>query len=558
MTNFLPLSHKSRTVCMLLLSLALLIGAGMTTSVSAQVRGTTTSVNSSLNIMEDFNGIALDPTPNSGSRIQMIHHFSNPDLKDKFAASDTRDILADVGIGIPGWLTDLIDHGPSFFCSPKLNPYFEANAGVDLGVYYEIKSVGNADVAIRYPVTVNIEYPAENTFACGDTIRISTTWTVQNPGSNQQFKVTPPFFSHEIGPLLDNLSIKTRFGISASAGIGIRDPITGIEACIHYSPFNEGTGFGIEPNLPTIPPFVDVCEGAFGPNANINSLIGCEWSPVTPYLKDFQFRLNVVNGLLGTNYNMATFPDTNTVNITTPDFPSVPGIPPLPETQGTFKRILENNLSFSSMNSGKNLKVSAIDKKISDMDFDLVSLIDYSGVPTSLSLGSGLGSIDIGDLAPTLTVKQDMEFDFNPVIAMTVDLGMEMEYWVHNSDDTQTGSGFGRYVQVNAGQYIMVKFPQNCSSPSAAGGSSKLKGNIKSEVNEHYWAGFDVRFGEVHLGNKDIAIVNESLGPLNFSNQTIINHTLDIESNSTYNLSNFTIDPENPIINIESGRGRPA
>ncbi|MFV0591849.1 MAG: T9SS type A sorting domain-containing protein [Draconibacterium sp.] len=551
MNKFLPEKHKVRVnvraIVWLLTFVIFSITAG---GVSAQIPGEKTTTVSFLDIREDFNGVQLDPTPNLGSRIQMVQHFGATYSSD-LGSSIIKNILAAAGINIPGWMTDLIG-GVSFFCS-GIEPFFDASAGVDLGVYYDIKNVGNADIAVRYPVSVNVVYPAANTFACGDTIKIETNWTVLNAASENQFRITPPVFSHELGPVLDNLYFRANFGIDAWVGYGIGVPGTDLEVCGDKKHFKESTGFKIEPTLPTLPPFLTVCDDAFGPNADVYSLIGCQWGPVIPLLELAQNSLDVVNQVPGFNFTMATFPNQKTVVVAPPDLPSIPGMPVIPEMEATFTKVLKEDLSFVSANQGKALTVSASDKTVSDMYFDLVSLIDYSGIPTSASLGSGLGSIDLGDLAPTLLVDQDMEFDFNPVIGLTVDLGLEMAYTVCNPDNTPTGSGFGRYVNLNAGQYILAEFPQNCSTPSQAGGSSKLEGNIKSKVSQDYWAGFDIRFAEVNIaGAVDFALVDEELPSIKFAERTIINHTLNIQSDSEYGLSNFVIDPENPIINIES------
>ncbi|WP_167615964.1 T9SS type A sorting domain-containing protein [Maribellus sediminis] len=558
MIYFLPVTHKLRTyVRNAVWTLLAIVIISMSSSVSAQIPGTTTSTTSFIDIREDFNGIALDPTPNKGARVEMVQHFGAT-FSDDLASALIKNILSAAGINIPGWMTDLIG-GVSFFCS-GIDPSFEASAGVDIGAYYEIKNVGTADIAIRYPVSVNVEYPEANTFACGDTIKIATTWTVLNANSDQQFRITPPVFSHELGPVLDNLFFRTQFGINAWVGFGVEVPYpcaSGIcyeEICSDKKYFNKSTGFSIEPNLPTLPPFLTVCESAFGPNASTNTLLDCQaYTGITPFLKTLQDWVDQANSTLGTSFSMATFPDNNTVVVAPPDLPSLPGIPPLPEMEGVFKRVVKDDLSFSEMNSGKNLSIWASNKQVSDMYFDLVSMIDYTGIPTSVSLGSGLGSIDLGDLAPTFTVDQDMRFDFNPVIGLTVNLGMEMAYAVYNEDDSPSGSGFGQYVQLNAGQYILAEFPQNCSTPSYAGGKSKLEGNIKSEVSQDYWTGFDVRFAEVNLVDAvDFALVDESLPSIKIAERTVIDHTLNIQANSEYSLSNFVIDPENPIINIES------
>lgn len=523
----------------------------------AQVRGTSETVTKPLPFSHNFQNVTLDPTPVIGapSRVQYVQTFTagtNPSL-------GLNSVLSLIGgdVSIPGWLNDL-SSGVSFFCS-GVAPRFSINGSVDVGGYYQIHSVGNSDININYPVQVNVDYPAANTFACGETIRINTNYTVLDPGGTK-LQVKPPFVNQELGPTIDNLRFSASIGLEAWVGYGVEFPypcpslddplkICYVEECSDVASFNEGITFTTGTNLPQLPPLLNFCEDAFGPNANNATLLGCAWSPATPFLNIGQQALNVYNQSNGTNYTFAEFPDQNTVTIAPPDLPS--GGPPIPEVQGTFRSTSNTDLAYSSLNSGKKLKVAGKKSELSQMSFDLVSLIDFSGYDTSYSLGGGRGSIDVGDIAPTLTIDQNFDFEYDPVVHLQLNLGVPMAYTVHNADNSVDHTGNGQMVDLIAGQYIMAVIPAGQTAAVNASGSSSLDGNFKSLSSQEYFRSLRLTFGEVKMaGVIDFKLINETVLKGKFGEKGILDHTFNLALPNSISLPNFVIDPENPVVDV--------
>lgn len=519
----------------------------------SQVLGATTSQTENFDYQESMTNVQLDPNPTVGpaSEVSFVRTFSNG-LQPGIGWGEAVDLLG-VGVNIPGWVSDLAG-GWTPFCF-DFDPYFNLSASIDVGGYYMVREVGNSNIDIDYPVAVTITYPEQNTFGCGYEIRIDTDYEILEPNNTNKLKVTPPFINQEIGPKIENVQFNAGVGIYARYGVGVDNPIPGLpDLCAWVGdPFDESIDFSVGgPSLPSLPSILNICESAYGPGANEASLLSCgDLSSATPLLNLGQFLLDTYNAQHGTNYTFAAFPNNNEVQIFTPDLPT--GGPTLPEMGGSFKKVVNSDLGFQSLQGGKVLKVSGVKNEISEMSVDLVSFIDYSGYPTSLSLGGGLGSLDLGDVAPTFTVDQTMDFEFTPVINMNLDIGQEMEYTVYNSDDTESHSGFGQIVSLVAGQYILAQFPSDLSDPLTVTGSTYLDGDFKSLSTQKYFQSLNLKFAEANIpGVINDALIDETTPQQQFGSKTIIDHSFNLEPTYTFSMSNFLLDPENPIVNISS------
>lgn len=325
--------------------LYLLLTAMMLTSMMyAQVPGTTSTVTKSFSFQESLQNVQLDPSPTVGdaSKVQFLHTFKS-NRQPEIGLNTAKNILGANGITIPSWLEDLAG-GTGFFCS-GITPSFSVGASVDVGGYYMVRAVGNSDIDIDYPVEVLVKYPQQNTFACGDIVKIETSYHILEPHKSDKLKVKTPFINQEIGPEIRDLRFDASFGIDAWVGFGISVPYPclsdGVPDVCYYTKcgnkksFNQSKSFNLGFPTPSMPAFLNICENAFGPGANEASLLSCKMPWATPILNLGQSLLNTYNHTYGTNFTFASFPDPNTVKVFTPDLP--PNGPTLPEMEGTFK-----------------------------------------------------------------------------------------------------------------------------------------------------------------------------------------------------------------------------
>ena len=537
---------------LLFLSLALFVYS------FAQVRGTTVSVTKPLPFNQSFSNVMLDPSPvtGAGSRVQYVEHFSSAATP----AIGLNAVLGLIGgdVSIPSWLTSL-SNGVGFFCS-GVTPRFSIDGSIDVGGYYQVRSVGNSNIDVDYPVQVQITYPEANTFACGDVIRINTSYSILQPTATK-LKVKPPFVNQEIGPIIDNLRFGASIGVNAWVGYGTTfyypcptetNPfrVCSYQACGGEQYFNDGVSFAIGTNLPQLPALVNICENAFGPNANNATLLGCNWSALTPLLNLGQSALNAYNSMYGTNYTFAEFPDQHTVTIAPPDLPD--GGPTIPEMEGTFKDVSNTELNYAASNNGNTLTVNGRKSFISQMSFDLVSLLDYAGVTTSKSLGGGRGSIDVGDISPTMTIDQTFDFKYDPIVHLQVNLGASMAYSVYQSNGVLDHTGTGQVVQLLAGQYIDAVVPAAQTTPLSASGSSSLEGQFSSNSSQEYFRSLQLAFGQVNMPGviSNYTLLQTELFKAKFGEKNIINHSFNLALPNSITLPSFVIDPENPVIDV--------
>ncbi len=506
------------------------------------------TVSSTLNFSCNFTNVDLDPNGKIGasSRSSFIKSYANKSISPGIGVGDALRLIG-ADVSIPSWVFDL----GSYFCS-DINAYMNINGSIDVGAYYEIHSIGKSQIDITYPVKVNIIYPKPNSFACGDIIRIYTNY--ENPQASQaNMNVKPPFLDQEIGPIVQNLKFGASIGVSASAGIGVDLGPFG-SACQTIKSFNESYSFpGINVSLPSLPPLLNICDRAFGPGATNATVASCAWSPATPILNLAQQRLDDYNQNHHTSFTIFDFPNQNTVHMAPPDLPDGPT---LPEVDGTFKNATNTGLLYnliSDVNGVYSLKVAGTKTEMSQISLDLISLLDYAGITTSKSLGGGLGSIDIGDAAPTLTIDQNFKFLYTPVVHLQIDLGISMAYTVYNANNTVDHTGNGRYVQLLAGQYIAATIPQAQTTPLQAGGQSTMDGAFSSKLDQDYYRSLKLAFGQLELKSvfKHTLWEDEVLKSI-FDNKTILDHSFNLAMPRALALPSFVIDPENPVIDISS------
>jgi hypothetical protein len=97
--------------------------------------------------------------------------------------------------------------------SLRLGPTFT----FDAGVYIQANELTNSQVAIAYPVNVEVEFPQPNTFGCGDEFVIHTSYVVDGAPT---LDVAPPFTDLEFGPILSDIDVS----LSLEANIDVCIP----------------------------------------------------------------------------------------------------------------------------------------------------------------------------------------------------------------------------------------------------------------------------------------------------------------------------------------------
>jgi hypothetical protein len=530
-------------------SLFTLIYLLLSCSIIAQVAGDVDTKIQAINFNQQLSNVSLDPAPKIGldTRQTIKEKFGDlsapKNLGGKIAWGVVSDLMAYAGFQLPGFVNTIIETGLDVGISP-VTPTLNCGVTLDYGGYIELNRVGNANLKVDYPVEITISYPQTNTFGCGDAITIQTSYVVKE--NENMLAVTPPFYETEIGPILENL----KFEIGASLSV--------------YNPFGANWNspaisilskrIPLPSFLDPLPPLVNACETAFGANKNESDLIACTTGPSSI----LELAQTVLDGYGKSqspprDYGFATL-TANEILIETPSLPTGTS-PSIPEVNGSFKKVTYSDLSFSSLNNGKKLKVTGNKTELSKIDFDLISLLDLAfGKTTSLDVGGGIGSLDFGDISPTFSIDQNMNFEFNPIVHLTIDLGKAMAYEVHDDVLGMVSSGFGISVNLIAGQKIVAIYPPALSEPTLVKSSSGLDGDFTTLTTQEYFNSTKINLMQLKIGSS----FNESVFNLDINRKStgapikIQDHSFNLTGFNSINLSDILLDPENPIINIEN------
>ncbi len=516
----------------------------------AQQRGDTTTLNHSMNLQITENGIQLDPSPSVGaaSRVEYTRPINSGGLQQPnqgaLQTSFIVAVLGSIGINVPSEVIDFAN-GAGDFSNVSVSPTFTVGIEGHVGGYYEVDSIGAADVGVNAPTQVPVVIPSANTFACGDTIDIDTSAILTNPSMT----VVPPNYDMQIGLIARDFDLVARIGLEVDFCVGLQIPSVG---CAGYEfSWNSGVqGVSLGTGIPNLEPvLVKFCEEAFAPGADEATLLGCAYGQADILLGLGQQVLDSYNAQHGTNFTFADF-EPGSVTVMTPDLP--PDAPTLPEMQGTFLEITPADVDFSSINNGQTLRVSGTVSDVSNMEVDAVSFLDYAGYTTSLSLGGGLGSVDIGDIAPTFHVDQEMSFEFSPSIPTTMELAQSMGWQVLGAGGAVVGSGTGTTIPLVAGQTVRLSYPQDRDDPTGAFNTYGLAGSLTTDTKHRYHQSITIRAVEIDVpGIVDFVALQETVGKteLGDSPRQIESHTLNFSS-SPVSMPGFALDPEKPILDI--------
>lgn len=526
----------------------------------AQSIGDKDSTKRSITFTADLNGVSLDPSPAVGTstRRKITKTYDTYGSPDNFGWDlGTKLVVAVLdeyaGISVPSEVLNFAN-GVGDFSNVSVTPKFDLGGEVKFGGYFELNSIGNADIDVDYPVEVVITFPDSNTFGCGYEIEILTEYRIL-PKANK-LKVDPPFYEMEVGPVLEDLKVKAEFGLSFSACIGLQIPKVGCGG-YHKSWSNGFTLLDKSIPLPSfldpLPPLARACENAFGNNKTVADLVACSQSnSVKPFINLMESAVKAYGNSQNPprTYTIASFSDRK-ISFYTPDLPF--GAPPLPEMEGSFINIGKGDLTYQSLNGGRKLKVSGGVNDVTKMQLDLISLLEFADIPTGFSAGGNLGSIDIGDISPTFSVNQTMDFEYEPVIHLNIDLGTSMQWEVVDPVLGSVNSGTGQIVPLLAGQKIVVQFPDALSDPVTVTPTTSMDGDFTTLTKQRYYTSFDINFIQVAISDWKKTLYHDNIGKEELTNSPLViqDHTFNLTGIPSIQLDKFLLNPENPIIDVD-------
>lgn len=522
-----------------------------------QVAGDLDTKIQTINFNQELTNVSLDPDPKIGikNRQTITEHFGNlgqpSSLGLDIGADIVRQMLSKIDINAPSWVFDVVN-GFGEFSFVTIRPTLKAGLNLDYGGYIELNDVGKANLKVDYPVEITITYPEPNTFGCGDQFTIQTSYIVNQ--KENMLQVTPPFYEMEVGPILENLKFQVGAGLYVKACFGV--PVLG--ECVGVpETWDLGEFYIINESIPLpsildpLPPLVIACENAFGPNKIEVDLIACTTGPssilgIMHEIKEGYNRSNPPPKIPG----FATI-TSDLISVGTPELPF--GAPPMPEFHASFKKIASSDLKYIPSIDGKKLKVNGESTDFSSADFDLISLLEFGGIITSISLGDGIGSVDFGDISPAFSIDQKMNFEFEPRIHISVELETAMAYEVHDDVDGLVSYGKGKIVNLIAGQKIVATYPQELSLPTKAESFSTMDGDFTTLTTQEYFNSTKINLMELQIGSFQKTIFSEETDRESTGDPIKIqDHTFNLEGFDRIKLDDLLLDPENPIITISS------
>ncbi len=502
----------------------------------------------------------LDPNPDLSNTRAEIRRDLGDDIESMQSGNLGFTIIISImqnilGVDIPDSVEDFLSEiagfattiSPPAEISIDIPVVAEGSAGIsldismDYGGYIEIGSIGTAQVDIQYPLTVSVTAPEDEHFGCGDKITLATSCEL---GDDAVMNITPGFYKTELGPILGDLSIGMDIGAELYLGdcdleIGDEDFCTKI--------FDES-----EPllnvqtvDVPTIPPFIVICDDVFRDGANLFDLIECATG-------DFIYG-DVVDLILATSgldidpVDLAEF-SSDEVSINAPDIPSTVDID-IPEFQGTFKKVQPSDLDLTTI--GKTLRVSGTVEDLAKLSLDLLSFLDYFGLPTSFSAGDG-ASIDLGDINLELFSDLSLAYAFTPTFTADFDLGTPMEWEVRNpalgNILVSSSNGAEQIVpNVTIGHDIIVYWPDDLNTEVTVNETFNGSGGLTTNTNLQYGNGISLNILQIALPPiidftlfEDVELIDTDLT----NPGTIENHTIDLSDQIPSESSSFVLNPD--------------
>jgi hypothetical protein len=541
------------------LTLVLLMCCGV---LPAEPAGSTQHVRQDVTLTWSGRDVCLDPDPHIGPDNRVIFTdnlalFSTrrPNL-NAWAAQLVISLLQENGVPIPDFVEDIIE-GLGDIGWVRITPSITLGPAGDVGAYAQVSTIHGADIDVTYPVSLPMTLPAANSFRCGDSIRIETqAMTVDNP----TMAITPPYYNLQFGPVIDNVAIVVHIGIRVEACIGLYLPGICLGVPVDWSSptIDERFPIDLPPGFDNIPPLLDICESAFAPGAGVAELLQCSVAGTPPLFVEAVEHLDEINSRMGYNLSWATF-SPGRIDLATPDLPSIPGMPPLPTLNACFDKVPAALLSYQSLDDGRRLVAHGTKTDSATVSFDLVSLTDIISevlslglISTSYSLGGGLGSIDFGTVAPTISLDQDLSFEYRPEVQTTFDLGVPMAWEIHEPTGGPVESGWGRLVPVQPGQSIHLTFPSTQAQTVPVTATYRLAGDMTTSTRQTYYRSVLMEALCLKIGSFfDECLLSDTVQKTMLADRPIEEHTVPVTGSSAQAVP-LVLDPETPALDIRS------
>lgn len=432
------------------------------------------------------------------------------------------------GISIPGWVWDAIDT-VGLSVGLKFQPLLNA----DMGGFFAINSIDKgADLDIVFPVDVEISYPGQNSFKCGDKIQIDT---FPNVGSGTQLKIDPSFYNMELGAFIESLRFAIGIGFSIDAGI------------LGSWSFDDSVTIAELGDIGSLT-LLDLCKDAFKDGANQADLLGCDQSNLAKsFLEVLQEALDKYK-----DYGFATFEE-GKVTIFSPDLPSYVDIS-IPEFSGVFEIMQENDLSTERLSNGWKLKTAG-KKTVADLEVDMVDIMSMMipFIDTSYSLGGGIASIDLGDVCPSYQVEQQHTFEFEPHVLLTFHLPTAMDFKEIDKNGGVDQEGRLANITIEAGHSLVLEFPQDMQNQMDLINSYEIDGMVSIEVVNTYYKSVKLRLFQIAVGGWSETAYSKIYGKEKVGVDTIEQYQQKLTGfdSFTFPLSPVSLKPERPILEIE-------
>jgi Leucine-rich repeat (LRR) protein len=456
---------------------------------------------------------------------------------------------------------------------------------VDAGICMQFNQTEATQVNVDYPISYTIEYPQPKSFGCGDTIEIKTLRNIGLLDQNS-FVVDPPFYETQLSGTIKDLKLGGSFKFCTPKGPCIdipywcptwSDPWKVCWKNICFPPaicsptieywYSVFSAFDIDPvNFP----IVTLCPRVFEMDDNaLNELLGsnelCD-SLFDCVTSEYDWQQGIWQELCSNDY-IGLERDDDDPNKIIMSF----NIPETPEFYFFVSNPTPDNLQYQTLQGGNQLRRFSNPKEVLGVQLDLVSLLDYFLPPikyksggedkelelaTSISIGPF--SLDIGDISPTYSIDQSVDYNFEIRDTTTIALGRKL-FFAEWDPATQSIVGTWQYdsiASVKSGNSIKLIIPDEQNNPIPVSPTFQMGGVFNSMVKQTDWQSLYVAILQISLsGVFDFTLYEKTFAKI------LVNTPSPID-NGTYNLDNtafsiegfdddpFSLIPEKPKLEI--------
>lgn len=326
-------------------------------------------------------------------------------------------LVEKTGIELPDWVINFAK-GALELTEEVIQVGLVAGITFDSGAFYNVDSIDNGTyVDVDSPIDINITYPGQNSFKCGEPVEIETSLS-SVVGDDPAMSVIPSFYRAAIGAFLDDVRFEVSAGLKISGCLGIVKD----DECPEFLTFDEDITLfdesiweeGYRLNI------VEFCEAAFmsiKPGEKVDDftikaflvLQKCILEKVVG--NDINKLLLDIVGEAVKSSKASSFGSFTEDKITLN-----PGIASkqFPELKGVFEKVDTDDLKL--LNNTGVLQVSG-EKQVAEASFDLLDILAYFKPKFKPTVDLfGLLTVDFGDVSPTLTAKQKLLYELVPTV----------------------------------------------------------------------------------------------------------------------------------------------